>query len=368
MSLDSAIYDLIGDVYAAPADDTAGLRVLEAIRQRTGSRFLLVSAVDLECRQYSRTYWHGADDSGFLDGMAEYEQQMFQHDPLLAVAAQFPEAGFAESHDALARLGRSPENDPFIDFTIGKMGSRANAVCYSKPRDGVTLGLSINLPSDRARFDPQQLGLFRMLFGHIQRASWLAARPPHLDTTQEAQVFLNDRGLVLAMSRSAEDILAVGDGLTVRGRRLAGARTRDNHAIDALVARTLDVGRIGGGGGTLALPRPSGEPAWLLTADYLGSRFILGGALEASVLIRIVQRPSDHAASPGDRIIKLFGLTPTEAKIIEGLYAENLELRGAAEQVGVTYSTARVHLRNILAKSSTINQVELMRLLERIMH
>jgi DNA-binding CsgD family transcriptional regulator len=58
----------------------------------------------------------------------------------------------------------------------------------------------------------------------------------------------------------------------------------------------------------------------------------------------------------------LYGLTPTESRLAD-LLLEGLDVRGAAQRLGITIETARFHLKRVLAKTDTRRQTELMRLM-----
>lgn len=366
MTFDEGISLLIGDIYASPVDDDAWNRVLAQLLARTGSQFILVSAVDLKSKAYSRASWHGLDKGRFLDGMIEYGQEQFRHDPLLNWAARNPRAGFAESRQALRSLGRSLD-DPFYDkFCAGQLGTGHNAVCYTAPNDDLTLGVSINLPSNRSQYRPEELQLFRLLFDHLQRATLLAARPPDLLGERDATLLLDERGIILNMSAAAEAIFAHSDGLRVVGQRLLGDRPEDTRRIDALIARTLAVDTPGGGGGALMVERRSGKAAWILIADCLPNRATFLSKFTGSAVIRIIERPLRISPDAVTRLADLFNLSPTESRILGAVFTQNLDLREAADQLGLTYATARVHMRRVLSKTDVRSQTALARLVQKI--
>ncbi len=72
----------------------------------------------------------------------------------------------------------------------------------------------------------------------------------------------------------------------------------------------------------------------------------------------IMVRP---AAPDFDRFARNYGLTPAEAKLLEGL-AETGSLRRTAERTHRSYLTLRAQLRSIFLKTGARSQVELMRL------
>ncbi len=74
-------------------------------------------------------------------------------------------------------------------------------------------------------------------------------------------------------------------------------------------------------------------------------------------------RDRDAADVPGpDALRQLFGLTPTEARLAHALVS-GLDVREAAQSLGVTVSTARTYLRYIFQKTGVNRQSELTRVL-----
>ena len=90
----------------------------------------------------------------------------------------------------------------------------------------------------------------------------------------------------------------------------------------------------------------------------------LGGmpSSHASVLIVDPERPravSRHLMS------RLYGLTPREAALASVL-STGATVRAAAAELGITYETARTHLRRVFEKTGTSRQTELIVLLSRL--
>jgi DNA-binding CsgD family transcriptional regulator len=61
-------------------------------------------------------------------------------------------------------------------------------------------------------------------------------------------------------------------------------------------------------------------------------------------------------------LVKLFGLTPAEAKLAS-LMAEGISVEQAAEALEISRETARNHLKAVFAKTATHRQGELVALL-----
>lgn len=80
----------------------------------------------------------------------------------------------------------------------------------------------------------------------------------------------------------------------------------------------------------------------------------------------VVVTDLDVRAKPADKVIRdAFGLTRAEASLASSL-ASGDELRAAGNSFGMSYETARAHLRAIFAKTHVSRQAELVALLVRL--
>ena len=66
-----------------------------------------------------------------------------------------------------------------------------------------------------------------------------------------------------------------------------------------------------------------------------------------------------------DRLKKLYGLTPAEAKVMIELSLGH-DAKAIAEKLSLNIHTVRVHVARIVAKTETSRQVDLIRLLARV--
>jgi DNA-binding CsgD family transcriptional regulator/PAS domain-containing protein len=363
---DEAFARLVGDVYEAPYDAALWQRVVGTLRTMTDSRFVLVTAVDLRRQEYSRSEWHGPDDSALDEGLREYVATMTGQDPLLAYAGLNPTARFAESRAALRAMGRDTETDPYVRWCAARLRSGHNAVCYTLPADGISLGVSLNLPLHKPAYAADEIARFRTLFEHMNRAIRLAARPPDFSASGAAVMALDGGRRLLAASPAAEQALRAADGLAlVHGRVMAGSADADA-ALAALVARTAGQRQAGLPGGAIAVPRPSGALPWLLAADPLPRAVPALAPFMPAVLLRIVERETRPRGPDAPDLATLFGLTPTEARLLDAVLAGDGALPRAADALRLKQSTARVHMRHILAKAGVRSQAELHRLIQRL--
>ncbi|MGE0419680.1 MAG: helix-turn-helix transcriptional regulator, partial [Acetobacteraceae bacterium] len=64
---------------------------------------------------------------------------------------------------------------------------------------------------------------------------------------------------------------------------------------------------------------------------------------------------------PGEVLVKLYGLTPAETRLL-ALLGQDLSLDETAATLGITMPTARTHLQRIFQKTNTNRQSQLVRL------
>jgi DNA-binding CsgD family transcriptional regulator len=192
----------------------------------------------------------------------------------------------------------------------------------------------------------------------MARAWKLATRPADLSSTKEALAIVNCAGRLIAMSPAAEKLVSAGEGIALVANELLPSERRlqslwrDTVRQVALAPRHDDEAFL--------LPRSGSMQPLLATigAVPLRSGF---GSYARDVLIRVVNLQAPHAdirvAS-----MRVWGLTPAQARLLQALVDNNFALRDAADRLGITYTTVRTQLASVFAKTGTCRQPELMRL------
>ncbi|SDH79074.1 helix-turn-helix transcriptional regulator [Roseospirillum parvum] len=102
-----------------------------------------------------------------------------------------------------------------------------------------------------------------------------------------------------------------------------------------------------------------GGPLTLLPAPILGHGVDSRRQRAATILVyqgELTGQPTHPA-----QLARHFGLTPTENRLVENL-TSGLSLTAAAKEMGISYETARSHLKRVFAKTETGRQAELVRL------
>lgn len=223
----------------------------------------------------------------------------------------------------------------------------------------------------KGEFGEAERKVAQFLLPHLARA-WavheklelLAAGESVLDTLPLGIVFFEAGGAAVYSNRRAEEIfrsddgLAIRDGLITANDRTAAAQLRQ--ALNDALAPTRSPVREG-----VAIPRPSGRRAYQVVLAPICSRFRQFAGVSAPRAVAFVTDPERPGPAKTEILVQIFGLTPKEAQITEKL-SNGKSVEQAAEEMDITYQTARTHLRRIFDKTGTSRQSELLLLIARL--
>jgi len=161
---------------------------------------------------------------------------------------------------------------------------------------------------------------------------------------------LNHHGELHYSNRKLRELSASADGLRLRRGRLVIADA------DFVPASLLRPGRAGAKRAVFNVARPSGRRPYVLA--LVPMRDGEPPPAPAAGFGLFVVDPQERMHPNPDEIARLFGLTRQEAKIA-ALLADGHRLKETAATLKVAVGTARYHLKNILSKTNTRRQAEL---------
>jgi DNA-binding CsgD family transcriptional regulator len=232
----------------------------------------------------------------------------------------------------------------------------------------------VHRPFGRKRFTPDDKALVAGLVPHLGRALEVRhvlsraaierqAALDVLERTQVATLVLGRNGVILYTNRQAETLLRTGDAIATTQGHLAVADRTISDWLMACVRSAVDVaaGRCSVGGGTVPLPRGERLPLSVLIAPFRPARDGFGADAPAAILFI---RDPEGAAPSSARLQELFGLTATEAAVA-ALLADGRSIDAVAAAQNIKVNTARTHLKNVLAKTGTNRQAQLVALILR---
>ena len=218
-----------------------------------------------------------------------------------------------------------------------------------------------------------EIGLFKLLSPHVCRALTISdaldirtLRSEMLEKTLDvlaAGVFLTGcDGRVVYMNAAAERQVKTGTSIRILNNRLdpvdPAARAVLSNAIDRSAADDGNASER-----SLAIPDGNGAGyiATLLPVQR-GQRRNIVAPFAASVAV-FMQDPLEAPLMPGEAFARLHKLTGAELRVLMAL-AQGLGAREAADILGISEPTVRTHLQHMFAKTRTLRQADLLRLLQ----
>jgi DNA-binding CsgD family transcriptional regulator/PAS domain-containing protein len=220
-----------------------------------------------------------------------------------------------------------------------------------------------------------EIGLFKLLSPHVCRALTISdaldirtLRSEMLEKTLDvlaSGVFLTARdGRVVYMNAAAERQVKAGTSIRILNNRLdpvdPAARAALSNAIERSAADDDDGDASER---SLAIPGENGAGciATLLPVQR-GQRRDIVAPFAASVAV-FMQDPLEAPMMPGEAFARLHKLTGGELRVLLTL-AQGLGAREAADMLGISEPTVRTHLQHMFAKTHTLRQADLLRLLQ----
>jgi DNA-binding CsgD family transcriptional regulator len=201
--------------------------------------------------------------------------------------------------------------------------------------------------------------------GAISTNPLLVAGFEALDLLKVGVVVCNASAKVLTANRTAERILGDADGLELDSDGGLTTTLDQSSALRNAIAQVAanDARENGPRDRAFAVRRPSGSRPLTL---FLRAATAIGearGSADATVLI-MIQDSTMPVETAEAELRQLYGLTSAEARL-SNLLMEGVALDDCCTQLGIRRTTARMHLRNIFAKTGVRRQGELVALLLR---
>lgn len=242
-------------------------------------------------------------------------------------------------------------------------------------RDGRRFGmLSLQASRDRGSFDASERYLVGQLLPHLGRAVRLrmqfekvqirhAVFEDLVESLLVGAVVMDGRGVVIHANAAARRIIRRRDGLTISNGRLRAASRADDRALCNAIAAAIDTTRRAGlgGGGALSVARPSGERSWSVLV-CAGPGRASDSPLRSASAIVLIGDPGRRMESDPERVGRLYGLTRAQSRLASAI-ASGESIESYAERCGITQSTARWTLKQVLARTGATRQADLVRLL-----
>jgi DNA-binding CsgD family transcriptional regulator len=238
--------------------------------------------------------------------------------------------------------------------------------------------IAVQRARSQGPFELAEIDLLDRLAPHLTRALRLQTRFAALEAQRWADqtlrdrlpfavILVDERGGVVSQNQAATNLLACGDGLTARHGCLRTMHPADQAALDKLIRNAVPAANGAGTpvGGAVplrrsCLRRPLSASIMPIPRERNAFSLDLGAPVPAALVI--VTDPEAVPRAPEAMLQRLYNLTPAEAALA-GALAAGRSLHEYADEARVTCETARWRLKQVLAKTDTHRQAELVRLL-----
>lgn len=195
----------------------------------------------------------------------------------------------------------------------------------------------------------------------MERHGWLSEL---VDRLPQGVIIVDRHCRVLMTNRRAQRLLDARDGVAVgEAGHLQVADSGDDDLLQQIVtgAAPLSESSAQPTGGAMHLGRGTGRSS--LSLLMLPLDLSAAGGLSRRPVVAVLVSDPDRRLEPTDRMLgRLYGLTPAEARLA-AVMMQGKSLEQAAEELGITRSTARDRLKAVFSKTNTRRQGELISLL-----
>lgn len=241
--------------------------------------------------------------------------------------------------------------------------------------DGTMTGLAVMRYVDGAAFSQEDCDLLGEIIPHVKRTLNLQKRLAYadfkhrvalqaLDHLPTGMIVTNGDGRVEYANEAAREIAERGDGLFITRNEIRVAIQDESNemrrAIHEAVQSAHD-GKILPGKAMTVSRSEVAEPYPVLVSTLWGNHIRFGlGILDEPMAVVFITDPDRPQEAPAELLQRLYGLTPTEARILEHL-VDGKTLEGIANNLDVTVGTVRQHMKPVFQKTNTHRQAELIR-------
>jgi DNA-binding CsgD family transcriptional regulator len=282
-------------------------------------------------------------------------------------------AGWAGTSQELCALNELKKAEVYNDLMVRSQIEHGMFGIFE--REGTRwAGLSLYRSASSGEFRVSDLDIIRFLIPHMQRAfklhfqfSELRERAERtetaLDMLSTSVIFLGDKGEIVLMNRSADELLRRKGGLRLERGKFITSLCSESAALQSMISAGVQTGNGTGlsAGGTMLITREKGRP---LSVTVAPMRNTATAFEKRPAAVLFISDPDQKSELPADLLQRCYGFTAAEARLAM-LLVEGRALNEAAEFSGITRNTAKTQLKNIFAKTQVQRQGELIRLLLR---
>lgn len=311
------------------------------------------------------SFWNGeASEQALID---EYAERFIDNEPRSRFLKSAPAGALATDLQLVSRdVMRT--SDYYADY-LQRCGIGHCIAALPLKTAGNAAYFGIHFRRTQGPPEAWQLDAARFLMSHLNRALRAqfhladarlrnALYSAAFDTLGTAMLLLGERGNVLVENDAARRILRGGSVFGMRAGKLVAIAPDESARLQAIVDGAIQcTGNRGGAG--LFFGKSGTCLSVLVTPMATRYREHTGAAAMVAIVSVDEVRQRDRRAE----LRSLFSLTFAEARVAN-LLAAGLSARALADELGVTYETARTTIKQVYAKAGVKRQGELVALVQ----
>jgi DNA-binding CsgD family transcriptional regulator len=302
----------------------------------------------------------------------EYLAGMADLDPTVRYLVNHPHEPIV--HDGLLAREHDSDTRAYYDWHERNVETRFRMVGQTRPVPALQAGVALHRTRKAGSYELGDIERFAALQRHLAKSLAIGFKlgslgamqrfgTEWLDRNDSAVVLLDEHRRVIFTNRAAQALRSKQDGVRLSTAGIKLHYKPDNDKLQSLIAQALSpvASPHKSPGGAMRTPRPSGGRPYGICVVAVSGRLPALALFRPAVCV-IITDPDRPTPSSAQIFRAAFGLTDAEAGLA-ALLAAGEDLRGAAEELKITYGTARSRLAQIFQKTSTRRQGELIRLL-----
>jgi DNA-binding CsgD family transcriptional regulator/PAS domain-containing protein len=365
------LLEVIGHLYDASTDMDKWPVFLEGLCEIFDAPFTNILHFDQQEEKFNFWCTGGRQLPG---DMLHILQENFSSDPRLIASNQFP----GKPLSCRSSIGETAWHESSTYKACKRFENKFPVIEYSltvalPDEAGSMTGLAIMRWQDGQAFTQEECDLLGEIIPHLKRAVNLQKRFAQIDFGHRSMLEALDHmptgiiitdgdGKIKHMNKTAREITDRKDGLFLARDTIGLSHQSENRELMTSIRKAVSSAAIGEilSGHAMSVSRDnSDEPYPLMISTLWGNNIKLGlGILDAPLAAIFVTDPDRPQEAPAELLQRLYGLTMSEARLVERLVAGNT-VKDAAMANGITVHTARQYLKAIFQKTGTDRQASL---------
>lgn len=355
---------LVGTIYDAAFDERLWVPAMNRMADLVGGASTMLIRKDLNTGQ-GRGLFGRVDETMFAD----YFGRFAQDNPLASAVSHMSAGSFLIDWQVM-RKGDLVRSAYYNEF-LSRLGIHSILGLMIWRRGSEVAIINLTRPLRQGDYQPEDAARLTMLMPHLRRAVHIASQPrtelsgTHLaeagiEAWRDATVLLDGAGKVLHANALARDILDRHDGLALCGGRIAAGdpeialRLR---GVAAGCANRPEAAR----GDSFVVARAGDRRPYLVTVVPVRRNEGILFPDQIRVVMTIIDLDRRHRPDR-EILLSAFGLSRAQANVA-ALLAAGQSGAEIALALGISQFTVRRHLADIMDRTGTRRQSDLVRLL-----